>query len=44
MGEGGAIGSPSCVANAINDALSAFGRSATDFPFGPSQLMDVLSG
>jgi aerobic carbon-monoxide dehydrogenase large subunit len=42
MGEGGAIGSPAAVANAIADALSPFGVEPTRFPLGPSQIMDLL--
>jgi hypothetical protein len=43
MGEGGAIGSPSCVARAINAAPAALGRKASTFLFGPPQLLDVLA-
>lgn len=42
MGEGGAIVSPACVANAIADALGARGARATHFPFGPSEIMALL--
>ncbi|HSS08789.1 MAG TPA: xanthine dehydrogenase family protein molybdopterin-binding subunit [Acidimicrobiales bacterium] len=47
MGEGGAIGSPACVANAVADALAGFGAdvaaNATTFPLGPSQILALLN-
>jgi aerobic carbon-monoxide dehydrogenase large subunit len=43
MGEGGAIGSPPALANAIHDALAHLGVHPTDFPLGPSQLLDLLN-
>jgi len=44
MGEGGAIASPAAVANAIADALTPFGALVTEFPLGPSQVIDLLRG
>ena len=43
MGEGGAIGAPPAVANAIHDALAHLGLHPTDFPLGPSQVLDLLN-
>jgi aerobic carbon-monoxide dehydrogenase large subunit len=42
MGEGGAIGSPSAVANAVADALSPLTDGVTTFPLGPSQIVTLL--
>jgi len=42
MGEGGAIGSPPAVANAIADALAPLGVTVTDLPLGPSQVLALL--
>lgn len=42
MGEGGAIGSPAAVANAIGDALATFGAAPTSLPVGPSEVLDLL--
>jgi CO/xanthine dehydrogenase Mo-binding subunit len=43
MGEGGAIGSPPCVFNAVADALAAQGAVITDQPLTPSRILDALS-
>jgi len=43
MGEGGAIGAPPAVANAIHDALAHLGVHPTSFPLGPSQLLELLN-
>jgi carbon-monoxide dehydrogenase large subunit len=43
MGEGGAIGAPAAVANAIADALTPFAVAPTDFPLGPAALLQVLA-
>jgi carbon-monoxide dehydrogenase large subunit len=43
MGEGGAIGAPSAVANAVADALAPFAVAPTDFPLGPAQLLRALA-
>jgi carbon-monoxide dehydrogenase large subunit len=42
MGEGGAIGSPAAVMNAIGDALAPFGVRPTRQPLGPSELLALL--
>jgi carbon-monoxide dehydrogenase large subunit len=42
MGEGGAIGAPAAVANAVADALAPLGVEPTDFPLGPSQLLSLI--
>ena len=42
MGEGGAIGSPPALANAINDALAHLGVQTTSFPLGPSEIIDAI--
>ena len=42
MGEGGAIGSPPCVFNAVADALARRGVTVTDQPLTPSRLLDAL--
>jgi aerobic carbon-monoxide dehydrogenase large subunit len=43
MGEGGAIGSPPALANAIHDALAHLGVHPTDFPLGPSQVLALIT-
>jgi carbon-monoxide dehydrogenase large subunit len=42
MGEGGAIGSPPCVFNAVADALARRGVTVTDQPLAPSRILDAL--
>jgi carbon-monoxide dehydrogenase large subunit len=42
VGEGGAIGSPPAVVNAVADALSPFGVSATRLPLSPAQIVRLL--
>ncbi|MDQ1534052.1 MAG: aerobic carbon-monoxide dehydrogenase large subunit [Actinomycetota bacterium] len=42
MGEGGAIGAPPAVFNAVADALSLVGARATRQPLGPSQVLALL--
>ena len=44
VGEGGAIGAPPAVVNAIADALSPFGVKITRLPLGPAQILDLLGG
>jgi carbon-monoxide dehydrogenase large subunit len=44
MGEGGAIGAPPCVFNAVADALAVRGRRVTDQPLTPSRVLDALAG
>ena len=43
MGEGGAIGSPPALANAIHDALAHLGVHPTRFPLGPSQIVELIN-
>src|SRR5271166_3476476 len=42
LGEGGAIGAPAAVVNAINDALSPFGVSIDEFPATPRCSREAL--
>jgi carbon-monoxide dehydrogenase large subunit len=42
VGEGGAIGAPPAVINAISDALAPFGVSITRLPASPSAIVELL--
>ena len=42
MGEGGAIGAPAAVVNAVADALALVGAFAPEAPFSPSRIVAVL--
>ncbi len=42
VGEGGAIGAPPAVVNAVNDALSPFGVTMTRLPLTPSAVVDLV--
>jgi carbon-monoxide dehydrogenase large subunit len=42
VGEGGAIGAPPAVVNAVADALSPFGVTVTRLPLSPSRLITLL--
>jgi carbon-monoxide dehydrogenase large subunit len=42
LGEGGAIGAPAAVANAVNDALSPFGVSLDEIPLTPQRIRAAL--
>ena len=42
LGEGGAIGPPAAVVNAINDALAPFGVSIDEFPATPQRIHAAL--
>ncbi|MEX1006585.1 MAG: xanthine dehydrogenase family protein molybdopterin-binding subunit [Acidimicrobiia bacterium] len=44
VGEGGAIGAPPAVVNAVADALSPFGVSVTRLPLSPSRIVALLDG
>jgi carbon-monoxide dehydrogenase large subunit len=44
VGEGGAIGAPPAVLNAVADALSPFGVTITRLPLTPSSLIDLIDG
>lgn len=43
LGEGGSIGAPAAVVNAINDALSTFGVSIDEFPVVPERIRAALA-
>ena len=43
MGEGGAIGAPAAVFNAIADALAPLGVVLTDQPLTPSALVQAIA-
>jgi carbon-monoxide dehydrogenase large subunit len=42
LGEGGAIGAPAAIVNAINDALSPFGVSIDEIPVTPQRIHAAL--
>jgi len=42
VGEGGAIGAPPAVINAVADALAPFGVTITDQPLSPSRIVALL--
>jgi aerobic carbon-monoxide dehydrogenase large subunit len=42
VGEGGAIGAPPAIANAVNDALSQVGAHITKAPFSPARIFGAL--
>jgi carbon-monoxide dehydrogenase large subunit len=42
MGEGGAIGAPPCIFNAVADALNLVGARVYDQPLGPREVLDSL--
>jgi aerobic carbon-monoxide dehydrogenase large subunit len=42
VGEGGAIGAPPAVVNAVADALAPFGVKVTRLPLSPSQIVALL--
>ena len=42
IGEGGAIGPPAAIANAVNDALHSFGVELTELPITPRRLLTAL--
>ena len=44
MGEGGMIGAPGCVLNAVNDALAGTGASFDHIPVLPAEVCAVLAG
>jgi len=44
MGEGGMIGAPGCVLNAVNDALTGTGTSFDHIPVLPAELSAALAG
>jgi carbon-monoxide dehydrogenase large subunit len=42
IGEGGAIGPPAAIANAVNDALRPFGVTMTQLPITPQRIVAAL--
>jgi carbon-monoxide dehydrogenase large subunit len=42
IGEGGAIGPPAAIANAVNDALHPLGVELTELPITPRRLLTAL--
>jgi hypothetical protein len=44
MGEGGMIGAPGCVLNAVNDALTGTGASFDHIPVLPAEVCAALAG
>jgi carbon-monoxide dehydrogenase large subunit len=42
LGEGGAIGAPAAIVNAVNDALAPFGVSIDEFPATPQRIRSAL--
>jgi carbon-monoxide dehydrogenase large subunit len=43
IGEGGAIGPPAAIANAVNDALRPLGVSVAELPITPARLLAALA-
>ena len=43
IGEGGAIGPPAAIANAVNDALRAFGARVDRLPITPHRILEALA-
>ena len=44
LGEGGAIGAPAAIGNAISDALAPFGVDITELPATPARIRALLRG
>jgi carbon-monoxide dehydrogenase large subunit len=44
VGEGGAIGAPPAVVNAVADALAPFGVRVTELPVTPDRILSLLEG
>ena len=44
VGEGGAIGAPPAVINAVADALSPFGVEVSQLPLSPAAVVDLVEG
>ena len=44
VGEGGAIGSPPAVVNAVADAIAPFGVTITRLPLSPLQVRELIGG
>jgi len=43
IGEGGAIGPPAAIANAVNDALATLGVELTELPITPKRILAALA-
>ena len=43
VGEGGAIGAPPAVVNAVNDALAPLGVTLTRLPLSPANILDAIA-
>lgn len=43
VGEGGAIGSPAAIANAVADALSGFGCEVNELPVTPERIFQLIN-
>jgi carbon-monoxide dehydrogenase large subunit len=43
LGEGGAIGPPAAIANAVNDALRALGVELTELPITPRRIVSAVA-
>jgi carbon-monoxide dehydrogenase large subunit len=43
MGEGGAIGAPAAVINAVADAIAPFGVNVVNQPLGPQQVLALIT-
>jgi carbon-monoxide dehydrogenase large subunit len=43
IGEGGAIGPPAAIANAVNDALAPLGVELTELPITPKRILSALA-
>jgi carbon-monoxide dehydrogenase large subunit len=43
LGEGGAIGPPAAIANAVNDALAGLGVEVAQLPITPERLLAALA-
>ena len=44
VGEGGAIGAPPAVVNAVNDALAPLGACLTTLPLSPASIVAAIIG
>jgi len=42
VGEGGTLGAPPAIANAIMDALSPFGANPNRMPFTPERVLEMI--
>jgi carbon-monoxide dehydrogenase large subunit len=43
VGEGGTIGAPAAIINAVNDALTGTGVELNDIPIRPCAVLDALA-